>query len=30
VIVLTQRMFETSDLPPVHGDIQAAGYPALG
>jgi hypothetical protein len=29
VIVLTQRMFETSEPPPVHGDIQAAAYAAL-
>jgi len=29
VIVLTQRMFETSDPPRVHGDIQAAAYAAL-
>jgi CubicO group peptidase (beta-lactamase class C family) len=29
VIVLTQRMWETSDPPPVHGDIQAAAYGAL-
>ncbi len=29
VIVLTQRMFETSDLPKVHRDIQAAAYAAL-
>jgi len=29
VIVLTQRAFETSDLPPVHRDIQAAAYAAL-
>jgi CubicO group peptidase (beta-lactamase class C family) len=29
VIVLTQRMFETSDLPPVHRDIRAAAYAAL-
>jgi CubicO group peptidase (beta-lactamase class C family) len=30
VIVLTQRLFETPELPPVHRDIQAAGYAALG
>jgi CubicO group peptidase (beta-lactamase class C family) len=30
VIVLTQRQFETSDLPRVHRDIQAAAYTALG
>jgi CubicO group peptidase (beta-lactamase class C family) len=30
MIVLTQRMFETSDTPPVHRDIQAAAYAALG
>ena len=29
VIVLTQRMFETSDLPQVHRDIRAAAYAAL-
>jgi CubicO group peptidase (beta-lactamase class C family) len=29
VIVATQRLFETSDLPQVHRDIQAAGYAAL-
>ncbi len=29
VVVLTQRMFETSEPPPVHGDIQAAAYAAL-
>lgn len=29
VIVLTQRMFETSQAPRVHGDIQAAAYAAL-
>jgi CubicO group peptidase (beta-lactamase class C family) len=29
VIVLTQRLFETSALPPVHRDIQAAAYAAL-
>jgi CubicO group peptidase (beta-lactamase class C family) len=29
VIVLTQRMFETSDTPQVHRDIQAAAYAAL-
>jgi CubicO group peptidase (beta-lactamase class C family) len=30
VIVLTQRMFESSALPAVHRDIQAAAYAALG
>jgi CubicO group peptidase (beta-lactamase class C family) len=30
VIVLAQRMFETSDLPQVHVDIQRAAYAALG
>ncbi|HKH88845.1 MAG TPA: serine hydrolase [Acidimicrobiales bacterium] len=29
VIVLTQRMFESADLPQVHPDIQAAAYAAL-
>jgi len=29
VIVLTQRMFETSDLPKVHRDIRTAAYAAL-
>jgi CubicO group peptidase (beta-lactamase class C family) len=29
VIVLTQRMWESPDPPPVHGDIQAAVYGAL-
>jgi CubicO group peptidase (beta-lactamase class C family) len=29
VIVLTQRMFETSQTPAVHGEIQAAAYAAL-
>jgi CubicO group peptidase (beta-lactamase class C family) len=29
VIVLTQRMFETSALPQAHRDIQAAAYAAL-
>jgi CubicO group peptidase (beta-lactamase class C family) len=29
VIVLTQRMFETSAAPQVHRDIQAAAYAAL-
>ena len=29
VIVLTQRMFETSQTPQVHRDIQAAAYAAL-
>jgi CubicO group peptidase (beta-lactamase class C family) len=28
-IVLTQRMFETSEAPQVHRDIQAAAYAAL-
>ena len=30
VIVLTQRMFETSQTPAAHRDIQAAAYAALG
>jgi CubicO group peptidase (beta-lactamase class C family) len=30
VIVLTQRQFESPDLPRVHRDIQAAAYAALG
>jgi CubicO group peptidase (beta-lactamase class C family) len=30
VIVLTQRMFESSALPAVHSDIRAAAYAALG
>ena len=30
VIVLTRRMFETSQTPPAHRDIQAAAYAALG
>jgi CubicO group peptidase (beta-lactamase class C family) len=30
VIVLTQRMFESPELPQVHRDIQAAAYAALG
>lgn len=30
VIVLTQRMWETSELPPVHREIRAAAYAALG
>jgi len=30
VIVLTQRAFETSELPRVHREIQAAAYAALG
>ncbi|MGZ4637958.1 MAG: serine hydrolase domain-containing protein [Actinomycetes bacterium] len=30
IIVLTQRMFETSEAPQVHRDIQAAAYAALG
>jgi CubicO group peptidase (beta-lactamase class C family) len=29
VIVLTQRMFETSEAPQVHRDIQAAAYEAI-
>jgi CubicO group peptidase (beta-lactamase class C family) len=29
VIVLTQRQFESPELPRVHGDIQAAAYAAL-
>jgi CubicO group peptidase (beta-lactamase class C family) len=29
VIVLTQRLFSSADLPPEHRDIQAAGYAAL-
>jgi CubicO group peptidase (beta-lactamase class C family) len=29
MIVLTQRMFESADLPPAHRDIQAAAYEAL-
>lgn len=29
VIVLTQRMFETAEVPQVHRDIQAAAYAAL-
>jgi hypothetical protein len=29
VIVLTQRLFETSTPPQVHRDIQAAAYAAL-
>jgi hypothetical protein len=29
VIVLTQRMFETSELPQVHQEIQAAAYAGL-
>lgn len=29
IIVLTQRLFETSELPPVHRDIRAAAYAAL-
>jgi CubicO group peptidase (beta-lactamase class C family) len=29
VIVLTQRMFESAEAPPVHRDIQAAAYAAL-
>ena len=30
VIVLTQRLFDTSETPQVHRDIQAAAYAALG
>jgi CubicO group peptidase (beta-lactamase class C family) len=30
VIVLTQRLFETSERPQVHRDIQAAAYASLG
>lgn len=30
IIVLTQRIFESSEPPPVHRDIQAAAYAALG
>jgi CubicO group peptidase (beta-lactamase class C family) len=30
VTVLTQRMFETSEAPKVHRDIQAAAYSAIG
>ena len=30
VIVLTQRLFESPDLPQVHADIRAAAYAALG
>jgi len=30
VIVLTQRMFESSDPPPVHTDVRAAAYAAIG
>jgi hypothetical protein len=30
VIVMTQRMWEISDPPPVHGDTQAAAYAAAG
>jgi CubicO group peptidase (beta-lactamase class C family) len=29
VVVLTQRMWESPDPPPVHGDVQAAAYAAL-
>jgi hypothetical protein len=29
VIVLTQRMFDTSEPPQAHRDIQAAAYAAL-
>ena len=30
VIVCTQRLFDSPDLPPVHGDIQSAVYAAIG
>jgi CubicO group peptidase (beta-lactamase class C family) len=30
VIVMTQRLFDSPDLPPVHREIQAAVYAALG
>jgi CubicO group peptidase (beta-lactamase class C family) len=30
VIVMTQRLFDSPELPPVHRDIQAAVYAALG
>jgi CubicO group peptidase (beta-lactamase class C family) len=30
VIVLTQRLFESAELPPLHRDIKAAAYAALG
>ena len=30
VIVLTQRMFDSSDLPELHRDVQEAAYAALG
>src|SRR5690348_6473076 len=29
VIVLTQRLFESAELPPAHRDIQAAAYAAV-
>jgi hypothetical protein len=29
VIVLTQRMFDSPALPPVHRDLRAAAYAAL-
>jgi CubicO group peptidase (beta-lactamase class C family) len=29
VIVLTQRMFDSSEPPPVHRELQAAAYAAL-
>jgi len=28
-IVLTQRMFDSPDLPPLHSELQAAAYDAL-
>jgi hypothetical protein len=30
VIVLTQRMFDSPELPPLHQEIQDAAYAALG
>jgi CubicO group peptidase (beta-lactamase class C family) len=30
VIVLTQRMFDSPELPELHRDIQAAAYSAIG
>jgi CubicO group peptidase (beta-lactamase class C family) len=30
VIVLTQRMFDSPEPPPVHRELQAAAYSALG
>jgi CubicO group peptidase (beta-lactamase class C family) len=30
IIVMTQRLFESAELPPVHRDIQAAVYASLG